>query len=220
MNAVSIRGDWVGRVIDGRFSLLEWLGGSGTSSSFVTELDGPAIPESCHQAVLRPGPGGRPSLHLDATTPCRTCTLCASCTSAALRSMARPWSYVVTELAEEVLSQIIPERPLTPDEAREMLEPVLDALSYLHANGLCARTPQAIEHPGGRKRSEVVGGWQSRDGKPGAANSESSDVHNAPETATKPMAPSADIWSLGVTIVEALTQQLPVWDSASEVRSR
>ncbi len=39
------------------------------------------------------------------------------------------------EYAEEDLSQILPERPLTPGEAREMLDPVLDALSYLHEKG-------------------------------------------------------------------------------------
>src|SRR6516162_6255580 len=44
--------------------------------------------------------------------------------------------YVVTEIAEESLSGVIPERPLTADETREMLSPILDALSYLHANGL------------------------------------------------------------------------------------
>src|SRR5258708_40009606 len=33
--------------------------------------------------------------------------------------------YVVMEYAEEDLSQILPQRPLTASEAREMLEPVL-----------------------------------------------------------------------------------------------
>jgi hypothetical protein len=37
--------------------------------------------------------------------------------------------YVVMEYAEENLSQILPHRPLTPAEAREVLEPVLDALA-------------------------------------------------------------------------------------------
>src|ERR1700680_1360402 len=43
--------------------------------------------------------------------------------------------YVVMEYAEEDLSQILPHRPLTPAEARDMLEPTLDALAYVHGKG-------------------------------------------------------------------------------------
>src|ERR1700723_2530566 len=39
MNAASIRGDWVGEKIDGKFPLIAWLGGSGTSGVFVTEIE-------------------------------------------------------------------------------------------------------------------------------------------------------------------------------------
>jgi hypothetical protein len=41
MTAGAIRSDWVGRVIDGRFTLLKWLGGSGWSGVFLTELQEP-----------------------------------------------------------------------------------------------------------------------------------------------------------------------------------
>ena len=47
-----------------------------------------------------------------------------------------PCFFVVTEYADEVLADILRERPLTPDEARDMLSPALAALSYLHAKGL------------------------------------------------------------------------------------
>jgi serine/threonine protein kinase len=47
--------------------------------------------------------------------------------------------YVVMEYAEENLLQILPHRPLTPAEAREMLEPVLDALAYVHGQGFVHR---------------------------------------------------------------------------------
>ena len=43
--------------------------------------------------------------------------------------------YVVQEYAEENLSQVLPERALTPEEVREMLPPILDALQYLHGKG-------------------------------------------------------------------------------------
>src|SRR5260370_2049405 len=44
--------------------------------------------------------------------------------------------YVVMEYAEEDLSQIIPQRALRDTQSRAMLEPVLDALVYLHSNAL------------------------------------------------------------------------------------
>ena len=44
--------------------------------------------------------------------------------------------YAVTEYAEEVLAQILAERPLSPTETSEMLNPVVDALAYLHNNGV------------------------------------------------------------------------------------
>jgi len=43
--------------------------------------------------------------------------------------------YVVMEYAEENLSQVLAQRPLTPPEARDMLEPVLDTLAFIHRKG-------------------------------------------------------------------------------------
>src|SRR6202007_2339136 len=43
--------------------------------------------------------------------------------------------YVITEYAEEDLAQILPDRPLRPDEVREILPQILDALQYLHSHG-------------------------------------------------------------------------------------
>src|SRR6202007_1472116 len=44
--------------------------------------------------------------------------------------------YVITEYAEEDLAQILPDRPLRPDEVREILPQILHALQYLHPPGL------------------------------------------------------------------------------------
>ena len=43
--------------------------------------------------------------------------------------------YVVMEYADENLSQVIPDRPLTVEEAKQVLEPALSALAYLHSRG-------------------------------------------------------------------------------------
>jgi TonB family protein len=47
-----------------------------------------------------------------------------------------PLAYFVMEYAEENLAEVLRERPLTRDETRDMLQPVADALAYLHGQGL------------------------------------------------------------------------------------
>jgi TonB family protein len=42
------------------------------------------------------------------------------------------------------------------------------------------------------------------------------DVHDAPETAALPLSPAADVWSLGVMLVEALTQKTPVLPAGNQ----
>jgi len=215
MNAVTIRGDWVGRVIDGRFSLLEWLGGSGTSSTFVTELDGPGSRRAAIKLFSAPAQAEDRLSTWTATTSLSHVHLVRILHFGRAEVDGAPLVYVVTELAEEVLSQIIPERPLTAVEARQMLEPVLDALSYLHANGLVHGhlKPSNILVVENEVKLSADGAIAS--GKP-ALGFSSGDVHNAPEAATELVTPASDMWSLGVTVVESLTQQLPARDSAAE----
>ena len=122
--------------------------------------------------------------------------------------------YAVTEYAEENLSQILPERPLTPSETREMLAPVLDALGYLHKSGFVHGhlKPSNIMVVDDQLRisseSLQITGEQTRNFAPPG-------VYDAPESATRPISPPADIWSLGVLLVETLTQHPPVWERSA-----
>ena len=211
MNAVSIRGDWVGRVIDGRFSLLAWLGGSGSSGTFLTEFDG-------QKAAIRLMP-----VSAQAEDRLAAWKNAANLSSPHLARVLRfgrgevdgaAVVYAVTELAEEALAQIIPERALTDAEAREMMGPVLDALAYLHANGFVHGHVNPSNILVVENEVKLSSDGLIVAGKP-APGLLGSDAHHAPETATGPVAPSADIWSLGMTVVEALTQQPPVWDAAT-----
>ena len=105
-----------------------------------------------------------------------------------------PLLYVVMEYADEDLSQVIPERPLTVEEAKEALAPALDALAYLHAKGFVhARLkPSNFMAVDGRLKL-------SSDG-----------ITKAGTTLT----PADDVWSLGMTLVEVLTQRRPVLTAA------
>ena len=51
-------------------------------------------------------------------------------------------------------------------------------------------------------------------GEPGRV-SPLSGIHDAPETELGQMSPASDVWSLGVVMVEALTQQPPIWNRSA-----
>jgi len=117
--------------------------------------------------------------------------------------------YVVTEFAEEDLFQIIPQRPLSQEEAQEILPSLLDALQYVHANSLIHGhlSPSNIMAAGDQLKisSDAI----IPIGKPRISYRDV-DGYDAPESAKTPVAPSADVWSLGATLVEILTQQPPL----------
>ncbi len=214
MDKAANRSAWVGRIIDGKYKLLQWLGGSSDRYAFLTEQPGeeakkaavilvPADAEDADDYTAGWALATRLS-HPHLVHPFHT-GLCDI--------DSEPLNYVVTELPEEDLSQILPERALTPAETREMLLPVLDALSYLHG--------EAIVH-GDLKPSNIVVvdnqvklAWDSL--HVGSDNGENGPVHTpyeAPEEEFETTSTAADVWSLGITLVEALTQHPPAWNIA------
>lgn len=214
MNAVVVRGDWVGQVIDGRYPLLEWLGGSGACGVFLTELDGLGSQKAALK-LLPSSPQSEDRLTGWAAAAKLTHPHLARIHHSGRAEVAgNACVYIVFDLAEELLSQIIPERPLTSDEARQMLDPILSALEYLHQAGfvhahLKPSNVLVVENDIRLSSDALVPSGQ-------LVPDLTSDLHNAPELASGPATPSSDVWSLGVTLVEALTQQLPIWDAASD----
>lgn len=115
--------------------------------------------------------------------------------------------YVVMERAEGNLAEVLPERPLTAVEAREMLEGATAALSYLHGNGFVhgAVNPSNIMAIGEQIKL-------SSDSVTRVADVETQEAKNPP--AAPDMKPGiasreGDVWALGATLVEALTQRAP-----------
>src|SRR5579863_3611512 len=128
----------------------------------------------------------------------------------------RPYLFVVMEYAEETLAQILPQRPLTADEVREMLLPTLEALSFLHRKNLVQgglKPPNVLVVNDRLKLASDTIRPAGTAGAPTAGFVRSS-VYDPPEAKDGRSTPAGDIWSLGVTLVEALTQGAPVWAGA------
>jgi TonB family protein len=203
-----------GQVVDSQFPLQQFLGGSDNSAVFLTQLPGP----QSSKAVIKLIPA-RTSADLQLSLWRRASQL----THANLLRLFH-WGrcrladtdllYVVMEYAEEDLSQILPQRSLTTSEAREMLEPMLAALTYLHGQGLVHShiKPCNVLATGDQLKLSSdtlfpVGGPRK--------SSRKVDAYDAPEAVTSSLGTASDVWSLGMTLVEALTQRAPAVPSGT-----
>jgi hypothetical protein len=90
-----------------------------------------------------------------------------------------------------------------------MLGPLLDALSHIHSKGFAHShiKPSNIMAIG--KQLKLSSDTVLPLGEPRLAY-RPLDAYDPPEAATAAVADSSDVWSLGVTLVEVLTQQAPV----------
>ena len=213
MNAAAVRHEWVGSLAGGRFPLLRWLGGSQDAGVFLTELS-----EQGQKAIIKLVPANAEDAEArvaswEAATSLSHPNLMQVYSHGRCEIDGVACLYVVTEFADEVLAEILSERPLTTQETRELLSPALDALSYLHAKGLVHSRlkPSNIMAAGDRLKLSTDGLSSA-----GAAARPSSTrtVYDAPETELGSIGPAADIWSLGATLVDALTKYPPVWNRA------
>jgi TonB family protein len=195
---------WEGQVVDGKFPLLHWVGGTDRSAVFLTEL-------GASKAAIKLVAADE----LDANLQLLRWQQAAQMSHPHLLRLLTQGRceigdtrlvYVVMEYAEENLSEILGQRALTTGEARDLLEPVLEALAYLHREGLVHGRiqPSNILAQGNQIKlsaDRIAVSGDARD----ATRRES--VYDAPELKAEPVSHSADIWSLGMTLVEALTQQ-------------
>ena len=206
---------WEGRVIEGKYPLRQWLGGSGHSAVFLTEF----TEQPSHKAAIKliQVDEGSAQLHLSrlrATKRLSHPHLIRTVECGLCRVEGAPFLYVLMECADDDLSQILPERPLAPSEVSDLLPPVLDALSYLHKNGFV--------HGRVKPSNVLAAGDQlklSTDQVAPVAQQDRGhrrrDVYDAPETAAGVISPAGDIWSVGVTLLAALTQSVSAAEQAS-----
>jgi TonB family protein len=197
-----------GQVVDSQFPLVQYLGGTDSSAVFLTRLSSP----QSSKAVIKLIPA-RTSADLQLSLWRRASKLehpnllrlfhIGRC-----RFADTDLLYVVMEYAEEDLSQILPQRALTPSEAREMLEPTLAVLAYLHGQGLVHSHIKPSNVLATADQLKLSSDTLFPAGGP-RKSSRKADAYDAPEAIVSPLSTASDVWSLGMTLVEALTRQAP-----------
>ena len=209
---------WQGRMVEGKFPLRQWLGGSDHSAVFLTEMPGqPAQHAAIKFIPVDNGNGGNGEAQLSrwhAASRLSHRHLVRIFETGSTRMDGGTVLYVVMECADDDLSRILPERPLQPGEVADLLPPVLDALLYLHKNGFVHGRvkPSNVLAAGEQLKlsSDQVSSAAQQDGR-----RRRRDVYDAPETAAGIISPAGDVWSMGVTLIAALTQDVTLAEVAS-----
>jgi len=196
---------WEGQVIADAFPLRQYLGGDEDHAVFLTEYGQPAPQKAAIKIVLGPPESTESQLsrwHL--ASKLSHPNLLRIFSKGSAKSGETPLIYLVMEYADESLAQVIPVRPLTTDEARQMMEPALSVLAYLHGEGFL----HGHLKPGNILAIGECLKISSADlCRVGECPPSTRDAYTPPQ---KTASPAGDVWSLGMTLVEALTQHPPV----------
>lgn len=216
-NAAASDGPWPGwqtQIVDGRFPLRRWLGGSDHSQVFLTE-------HRLHEAAIKLVPAelvsspaqlkrwraamGLEHPHLLTLFDCGRCHL-----------HEREYLYVLMEYAGETLAEILPARALTAEEVQGLLTPVLDALAYLHERQWVHGRVQPTNILVVGDQIKLAGDTVLRAGD--RSEPTRASLYDAPDAASR-LSASGDLWALGVTLTEALTQHAPLPSPGAEAPS-
>ena len=200
---------WEGGLVDGQFPLRQWLGGSDHSAVFLTEIPGKASQKAAIKLIESHSDASADDQLelLRATSKLSHPNLMRTFEAGRCQMDGTTVAYVVTECADDDLSQILPQRPLETKEVKELLPPILGALSYLHGSGMVHGRikPSNVLAVGDQLKlsSDQVTLTATQNG-----TRRRRDAYDAPETAAGIVSPAGDIWSFGVTMVAALTQDV------------
>jgi len=201
---------WEGRVIEGRFPLLKWMGGTENSALYFTVLQG------MQEAIIQ----------LISTDDAQADMDIAQWTFA--QSLSHPnlvkvfaagrcvidettLVYVVGERSSTNLAKMIESERLAADQAKEIFNPIVDALKYLHDNGVVHGhlNPSNIHFAVSKPRlllTDLLVAGTVRRSITAAGNYDAPELRHGEATA------AADVWSLGLTMWEAMTATPPSWD--------
>jgi TonB family protein len=192
---------WEGQVVKGVFPLRRFLGGSDQSAVFLSQYDTGKLIDVAIKIV--PAVAAQAEARL---AHWRTAAALSHRNLVRLFDMGRcqlggrEFVFVVMEYGEQTLAQFLSQRALTAGEVRALLLPTLDALAFLHTNQLV--------HAQLKPSNFLVVADQLKL----ASDSVRPVGHRGLSSAD-------DIWSVGMTLLEAFTQRTPMPDEQHETSS-
>jgi hypothetical protein len=216
MTETDIWTKWESQIVNGAFPLRRFLGRSNHSVVFLTECRAQNLPNAAIK-IIPSDPDlaeGQLSRWRNAATLSHP-HLMRLLDSGRCKLGGHPFLYVVTEYAEQNLAQILAHRALTADEVRELLSPTLDALGFLHGRNLVhgqLKPPNFLVVNDQLKLSSDG----IRSIREPAASARPS-LYDAPEAKSGGIDTAGDVWSLGATLIEALTQHAPSTDKQLDI---
>jgi serine/threonine protein kinase len=202
---------WESQVVNGVYPLRRFLGGSNHSAVFLTEYPAQNIANAAIKFV--------PADTLQAQAQLVQWGTAVTLTHRHLvrlfdvgrcRFAGREFLFVVMEYADQTLAELLPRRALSPDEARDLLTPTLDALAFLHRNGLVHGHLKPSNFLVIDDKLKLASDTISTAIKP-TTSAVRDALHDPTEPREGPRSPAGDVWDLGIVLVEALTQRTPIW---------
>ncbi len=203
--------EWERRIVNGVYPLRRFLGRSNHSVVFLTECKA----QNVAQAAIKILPAN-PALteaqlaHWRRVAALSHPHLMRLLDAGRCQLGGHNFLFVVMDHAEQNLAQILPGRPLTPDEVRDLLPATLDALSYLHGKNLVQgglKPPNFLVVDDQLKlASDTIRPAGER-----TASTAKPSLYDPPEAKSGRISTAGDMWGLGITLVEALTQTPPAW---------
>lgn len=201
---------WVGQIVDGKYPLREYLGGSDHSAVFLTEYNSGESQKAAIKLVAADKSAEQQLATWEFAAQLSHPNLLKLYGTGRCALLGNDLLFLVMEHAEENLSDILPQRALRPDETRDMLCPVLDALEYLHGKGLVHGDLKPANILASGDNLKISSDTIVRAGE-ALATPRKAGPYDPPEAISDVLTPAADVWSLGTTLVEVLTQRLPEW---------
>ena len=206
MTEIEIWTKWESQIVNGLFPLRRFLGRSNHSVVFLTEFRAQNLPKAAIKLVpADPAVDESQLARWQRIAALSHPHLIRILDSGRCKLGGHPFLFVVMEYAEQTLAQILPHRALTPDEVREMLTPSLGALAYLHRKNLVQGQLKPVNFLVVNDQLKLASDTIRSAGDP-AIDSAKPSVYDPPEAKNGAIEAAGDVWSLGITLVEALTQ--------------